>query len=229
MSMSCETIRGAISAELDGEDPGVDRSTIESHVSACPDCRVFTLSAAEVRRRSQFEVAAEMPDLADQVVRRTVARDRSAAGWFPRVALAVIAVQIVALSLPELFASGHDAHSARHLGAFTLSYAVGLFVVVARPARARTMLPVSIVLAGAMAVTAALDVAEGRVPLIDESLHLPELFSVLFLWLLTRTRVAAASEPSVPTLPGWIEELGSDTDDEHRAEVRPLRRRAGGR
>jgi predicted anti-sigma-YlaC factor YlaD len=226
MSMSCETIRGAISAELDGEDPGVDRALLESHVSGCADCRTFTLSAAEVRRRAHISVTPEMPDLAHQVVRRTAARDRSAAGWMPRLALAVIAVQIVALSVPELFASGHDAHSARHLGAFTLSYAVGLFVVVARPARARTMLPVSIVLAGAMAVTAALDVSEGRVPLVDEALHLPELFSVLFLWLLARPRRVAAAEPSAAGLPEWIDELRSDRDDEHRAEVRPLRRRA---
>ena len=53
-----------------------------------------------------------------------------------------------------------------------------------RPARARTVLPVAAVLAGALFVTAVVDLATGTVPFINETLHIPELLSVLLVWLL---------------------------------------------
>jgi predicted anti-sigma-YlaC factor YlaD len=231
MSMSCESYMAAISAELDGEDPGISAPLLERHVHSCDRCRAFTESAAEMRRRARVQLAPEMPDLADRVVRTTAERDRSSAVWLPRWLLGMVAVQIVVLALPELFASGDDAHSARHLGAFSLAYAVGLLVVVVRPARARTMLNVSVVLGAAILVTAVVDVAQGRVPLVSEALHIPELFSVLFLWLLARPRQLAedASVPPGADLPDWVEELRSDLDQAHQAQVHPLRRRSEGR
>ena len=76
------------------------------------------------------------------------------------------------------------------------SLAVGLLVVVARPARARTMLPVATVLAGALFITAVIDLVNGKVPLIDETSHLPELLSVVLIWLLAvpSPRRAAAAD-----------------------------------
>jgi hypothetical protein len=46
------------------------------------------------------------------------------------------------------------------------------------------MLPVAAVLAGALLVTAVADLANGRVPLVDEAQHLPEVISVVLVWLL---------------------------------------------
>ena len=77
-------------------------------------------------------------------------------------------------------------HAARHLGAFTLAYAVGLVTVVVRPARARTMLGVGVVLTGALFITGIVDVAQGRVPWLGEAAHIPELISVGLLWVLAR-------------------------------------------
>ena len=57
---------------------------------------------------------------------------------------------------------------------------------VLRPARARTVLPVAVVLAVALAATATVDVVRGDVPLVSEATHIAELLSVLFLWLLAR-------------------------------------------
>ena len=79
-------------------------------------------------------------------------------------------------------------HEARHLGAFSVAYAVALLLVVVRPARARAILPVTMVLAAALLITAAIDVVEGHVPLVDEAAHLPELASVALVWLLARPR-----------------------------------------
>ena len=101
--------------------------------------------------------------------------------------LAVVAIEIIAFSLPALVLGDEQqtsAHAARHLGAFTVAYGVGLLVVVVRPARARTMLPVAAVLAGALVITAIIDLVNGDVPLLGETQHLPEVLSVVLVWLL---------------------------------------------
>ena len=46
------------------------------------------------------------------------------------------------------------------------------------------MLPVAAVLAGAIVITAVVDLVEGRVPLVGEAWHLPEIISVVLVWLL---------------------------------------------
>lgn len=124
-----------------------------------------------------------------------------------RVLLAVVAVEILVFSLPALVFGDEQqtsTHAARHLGAFTVAYAVGLLVVVVRPARARTMLPVAAVLAGALLVTAIVDLANTRVPLIDEAQHLPEVLSVVLVWLIAvpspRRRGRSARVDGAPDL-----------------------------
>lgn len=123
-------------------------------------------------------------DLTERVVRSVRAADREGVG-LPRALLAVAAVQIVVFAIGDLTAAGVDAHGHRHLGAFAIAYAVGLFSVVWRPARARTMLPVGLVLVAALAITAIVDVAGGATPIIGEALHLSELVSVGLLWWMT--------------------------------------------
>jgi hypothetical protein len=145
-----------------------------------------------------------IPDLSRRVTAAVAATDR-ARRPIVRALLAVVAIEIIALSLPALIL-GDEAdtsdHGARHLGAFTVAYGVGLLVVAARPARARTMLPVAAVLAGALAITALVDLANGRIPLVGEARHLPEILSVVLVWLLAvPARVTERSRRwSTPTL-----------------------------
>jgi hypothetical protein len=100
----------------------------------------------------------------------------------------------VVLSAPDLFGGGDGVagHTARHVAAFSLAYAAGLVAVVARPARARPMLSVALVLAATLVITAGVDVAEGRVPLVGEAVHLPEVLSVVLV------RLLAVPTPSAP-------------------------------
>ena len=126
-------------------------------------------------------------DLPRRVAKLAAIADRAATWSLVRALLGVVAVEILVFSIPDLVLGDEprtSAHSARHLGAFTVAYAVGLLVVVIRPARARTMLPVAAVLAGALLVTAIVDLANGRVPLVDEAQHLPEVMSVVLVWLI---------------------------------------------
>ena len=43
--MTCMQIHQAISARLDGEDPGLDEPTVYAHLAGCADCRAFAASA----------------------------------------------------------------------------------------------------------------------------------------------------------------------------------------
>lgn len=125
------------------------------------------------------------------MARLNAVADRAASLSIVRMLLAVVAVDVIAFALRDLLSAGDSdagVHATRHLGAFSIAYGVGLLVVAVRPARARTMLPVAAVLAGALLVTALVDLFEGRVPLLGEANHLPELISVLLIWMLANPR-----------------------------------------
>jgi predicted anti-sigma-YlaC factor YlaD len=187
--MACEHWIAALSAEADGQDPGVDQRLLAAHLDACPSCRAFRRDVAGLRRATAVAEAPEMPDLSRRVATLNATADRSSRWGLLRALLAVVALEIVVVALPGLLFGDGDPgaeHSARHLGAFSVAYAVALLVVAVRPARARSILPVAMVLAGALVITAVIDVAEGRVPLANETAHIPEVLSVLLVWLLAR-------------------------------------------
>lgn len=197
--VDCGELSEDLSAYIDGECSPAAAAVVEDHLDRCAPCRSFVSTSQQLRRRVRIAEAAPRPELSTEVVRRTVAEDRRSRPVL-RLLLALVAVQILLLSIPDFVRNdGPDAHLLRHLGAFTVAYAAGLLVVVARPARARTMLSVSMVLAAAMVGVAAVDVVQGRVPLVRESLHLLEVLSVLFVWLLTRTPRMLSVDASSPT------------------------------
>lgn len=148
-------------------------------------------------------------DLPRRVARLAAAADRGATWSVGRGLLAAVALRILVFSVPALVMGDEQdtsTHAARHLGAFTVAYAAGLLVVVVRPARARTMLPVAAVLAGALLVTAVVDLANGRIPLVNEARHLPEVLSVVLVWLI--------AVPSPRWRPGAMRSVSRRTDDE---------------
>lgn len=184
--MDCDRFRDAISARADGEAPGMSDAELDAHLASCVDCSAFSESTYALRRRLGLSDAAAVPNLTDTVVERVAEEDRRGVSTVMRWLLALVAVQIIVLAVPDFLAEGPAGHGLRHLGAFSLAYAFGLLVVVVRPARARTMLGVAVVLVVALALTAFIDIVRGQVPLIDETVHLLELFSAVFLWVLAR-------------------------------------------
>ena len=204
--VECDRWREAISARLDGEDPGIDPALVDAHLARCAGCRAF---ATRRRRRpprpSGSASAPDVPDLSRRVRKAVALADRAGRWSVVRALLVVVAVQILAFSLPALVLGDEQdtaAHAARHLGAFTAAYGVGLLVVAVRPARARTMLPVAAVLAGALVITAIVDLVDGRVPLVGEAQHLPEVLSVVLVWLLAvpAPRRRTRRRPARPSL-----------------------------
>jgi predicted anti-sigma-YlaC factor YlaD len=186
-TMACSRWRDAISAMADGEEADIDERLVAAHVSRCPECQSYKEMIETAPSFTRIEAVAEVPDLSKPISKLTAAADRAAHWSILRIVLAVVAVQVIAFALPALvLGEEKDAatHSARHLGAFGVAYGVALLVVVVRPARARSILPVALVLAGAQVLGAVVDLASGRIPLISEARHLPQIISVFLIWFL---------------------------------------------
>jgi len=184
--MQCEQWIEALSARTDGEDPGVDDRLIDAHLAHCNSCRSFASAIKGSRRRMVVQEAPAMPDLSRRVAKSNAVTDRAGKWRIIRVLLIAVAVEIIVMAIPQLVLGDGEAnaHDARHLGAFSVAYAVALLVAAVRPARARTVLPVAAVLAGALLVTAIVDLANGTVPLLNEASHIPEILSVVLVWML---------------------------------------------
>jgi predicted anti-sigma-YlaC factor YlaD len=210
--MACAQWIAAVSAEADGEDPGVDRRLLEAHLLTCPSCRAYRDQVGGLRRAAVVGPATDMPDISVHVARLNAVADRASRGWLVRTLLALTAAAIAATAVPHLLGHGGESvHESRHVGAFSVAYAVALLLVVLRPARARAIFPVTLVLAGALLITAAIDVIEGHVPLVSEAAHIPELVSVGLVWLLARPLPDPAGWARVGTAEGpGLRLLGDD-------------------
>jgi predicted anti-sigma-YlaC factor YlaD len=201
----CEQWVEAISARADGEDPGVDGRLLDAHLATCASCRAFEAVIGDDRRQVAVHEAEVMPDLSTRVSKLTALADRASAWGAVRALLALVALEVIVLALPALVLGEGEqhVHEARHLGAFSVAYGVALLVVVVRPARARTVLPVAAVLGGALFITAVIDLVSGNVPLLNETSHLPELVSVVLIWLLAtpgpHRAHRAAADPTAPS------------------------------
>jgi predicted anti-sigma-YlaC factor YlaD len=185
--VDCSRWRDAISALADGEQAEIDERLVTAHLAGCPACQSYKETIPSSPASFRLSDPAGMPDLSKTISKLNAAADRAAHWSVLRIVLAVVAVQVVAFALPALILgeeNGIATHSARHLGAFGVAYGVALFVVVVRPARARSILPVALVLAGAQVLGAIVDLATGKIPLVGEARHLPQIISVFLIWFL---------------------------------------------
>jgi len=190
--MRCGTIREALSARLDGEDPGLPDDDIEAHLGTCEDCRTWALAAgalAGVVTRAPRDGVPLDPALLASL---TAPADEAATGllrtgeW--RIVLGLIALVQMIVSWPGVLL--HDGHASVHLAheltAWDIGLAVGFLVAALRPARAWGMLPLAAVLVAFMTGTSLLDVVSGHALLGREAVHVLELAGLGALWVLAR-------------------------------------------
>jgi predicted anti-sigma-YlaC factor YlaD len=172
--MTCSQARLALSARLDGEDPGADLAGLAAHLDGCAACHRW-LAAAERLRGAVRAPAA--PDLTVAVLAR-LAADRTAADrrtaatrarveWVLRLGLGAFASVQLLLALPGLLGIA-GAHPHHEVTAFAVAFLLAAF----RPALARPYAPVGLVLAGCLALSAVLDLAQGYTTLGHEAAHL---------------------------------------------------------
>jgi predicted anti-sigma-YlaC factor YlaD len=200
--MTCERMRVALSARLDGEDPGMPAAVLDAHLDGCEACSDWLARAERLTRAVRLR-SVEVPDLTASVLaaaaadpqvasgrqaesaRAALARDRAR---ILRLAVAVAAVAQLALALPVLFGAhlAGNPHSTREMASFDVAVAVGFALAAWRPQRARTFLPVAVVLAACLAVTTAMDVANSTTGLLHEVGHLAAVAQAGLLWALGR-------------------------------------------
>ncbi|MGH9275459.1 MAG: zf-HC2 domain-containing protein [Acidimicrobiales bacterium] len=206
--MDCSPIREALSARLDDEDPGVDASRIEAHLSGCTACTAFAQELGVLHRMTRVRAADEVPDLSAAILGATPGRvavsraPRSEPISTTRWALFVVALTQLVLAAPALLLgedAGATVHVARELGSFDVALAVGLLVAAWQPARAWGLLPVVTALGLVMGGTAVLDVVDGSASTLGEAHHLLDLAGVALLWLVART----ARLVTAPRATGW--------------------------
>jgi predicted anti-sigma-YlaC factor YlaD len=200
--MGCDDIQDALSARLDGEDlpPGLDDELVDRHVGGCARCAAFAAGAAAQHRVLRLRPAEPVPDLTSAIIAATApARPQPVREWARFALLAVAATQLV-LAVPALLLGddpGASIHVARELGSFDVAIAVGLLWAAWQPRRAAGLLPLAVALAGAMALTAVLDVVGDDAPAIGEAHHLLDLAGLWLLWSLSRPPRPAPA-PVVP-------------------------------
>ena len=186
--MNCDPIREAVSARLDGEDPGLPDDVIDGHLSTCPGCAAWAGAAALLRTRMRVSAAPTIPDQTAAILARAGVEDRSAAVRPWQGALASVGVLQLILVIPALAlgANGASAHALHELQSWDVALAVGFLFAAVRPARAWGMLPFVGALVACLAATSLLDVVEGRAAALTETTHVLEVMGLGFLWALAR-------------------------------------------
>ena len=207
--MECDRVREAISARIDGEDPGLPDGAIEAHLAACAACRGWQQRAHAMTRRARLGGRFLERDLTARVLAalppepaRRPARRRGAAwegGTARRAGLAAVAAAQLAITIPLLLLGhGHDAglHAAHELGAFDLALAIAFAVGAVRPAlSAGLSWPCGIAAAG-LALTAIADLIAGQTFGADEAQHLVAVAgAVLLCW-----QACTVNGPAQPVL-----------------------------
>lgn len=186
--MTCDAVRVALSALLDGEPPGADPAELTAHLVACPACRDWH-ARAEVVTRTVREQAVEVPDLTAAVL-TAVAADRRAAArerrQVLRVAVGLVAFAQAALALQPILGMPAGSHLGREMASFELAVAVGFGLAAYRPRRARVFVPMAVVLSVCLAVTSVLDIMNGSTLPVHEAGHLAAIVQAGLLWALAR-------------------------------------------
>ncbi|WP_328424193.1 zf-HC2 domain-containing protein [Micromonospora sp. NBC_00389] len=195
--MTCDHVRGALSARLDGEDPQTSSAVLDAHTATCVGCRDWLARAEQVTRLVRVQPV-EVPDLTAAVLaavaadsaHRSPAAVRRARRQVLRIAVAVAAVAQLAIALPILLAGlgvSVDPHTSREMASFDVALAVGFALAAWRPERARAFLPVALVLAVCLAGTSVVDIANSTTALVHEAGHLAAVVQAGLLWALGRT------------------------------------------
>lgn len=190
---TCEQCRKALSARMDGEEPGLPDGALDVHLTTCAGCREFTAAVGALDVLATGS-AGTPPDRSADIM-SVVRAERRAAQRRPqpvpvaRLALGLVGIAQLLTALPFMW-SLTGAHTVRDLAAFELALGVGFVVAAVRPVTAAGLLPTAAALVAILAVVVVGDVAGGRVGAGAEAAHATELVGVALLWLMApgRTR-----------------------------------------
>ncbi len=209
MDVECDRAHEAISALIDGEEPGLPEDVLDAHLAGCAACRAWLQAAHEVTRRARIgapfldrdltsSVLAAIPAAAPPKRRRRVTQ---------RAGLTVAALAQLAITVPLLIL-GHDheagVHAAHELGSFDLALAITFAVGAIRPALSAGLAWPCAVAAAGLAGTAIADLASGHTIGADEAQHLVAVCGTVLLFWQARTaaKESAGQALAATAIPG---------------------------
>lgn len=198
--MECDRAREAISARIDGEDPGVPGGALEAHLDGCAACRGWQRRAHAVTRRARLGGSFLDRDLAPRVLAAIPPADEGRRVRLAhRAGLLAVALAQLAITAPLLIL-GHDhgagSHAAHEIGSFDVALAIAFAVGAIRPALSAGLAwPCGIAAAG-LAATAIADLTGGQAIGADEAQHLIAVFGAVLLCRQARTGGAGSAEPA---------------------------------
>jgi predicted anti-sigma-YlaC factor YlaD len=201
--MDCDRIREAISAQIDGEDPGLPCSDLEAHLTGCAACREWQRHAHTVTRRARLGGSFLDHDLTPRVLAAvTAARPRRRLRLTLRGVLAALALAQLVISAPMLFLGhDHDAgmHAAHELGSFNLALAIAFAVGAVRPRLSAGLAWPCAIAAAGLVTTAIADMIGGQAIGADEAQHLVVLAGAAVLIWQSNMRDVGSAGPAIMT------------------------------
>ena len=201
--MDCDTIRVAISTQIDGEVPWLPADVLETHLAGCPACVDWQRRAHTMTRRVRLGGAFLDHDLTPGVLAAVpVPRDRGRMRLARRGLLVALAVAQFAIAAPMLFL-GHDreagVHAAHELGSFNLALAIAFAVGAVRPKLSAGLAWPCAIAAGGLVTTAIIDLIGGQAVGADEAQHLVALAgAALLVWQSAAAKTESAAPAIVP-------------------------------
>jgi predicted anti-sigma-YlaC factor YlaD len=202
--MDCATVREAISAAIDGEDPGADVGVVDEHLAGCADCRRWQDAAHAITRQVRVRAAEPVPPRSWEAA--AVGQALSGGPWqgrmlmLARLALVAVAAGQLVLTVPCLILGyDHSApeHVAHEMGAFDAALAAGFLVAAWRPSRALGMRALVGVASVLLVLTAVIDMVADRTSAADEAPHLLAFAGwLLICYLAARAPAPTAAERS---------------------------------
>ena len=192
----CVIVQEELSAELDAELPSGRSHAVVAHLLICTNCQGWLANVSSMHRAQRVSAAEPVPDLSQRVMAALVAEQaRKAAVSRPslvptaRIALVIVAAVAALAVIPEL-AHRNDftatAHGARELGTFELALAVGFAVAAWRPAQAKLVAMLGVLVSTGLVLTGALDVMAGRTALGIEVHHALEVMGTVLACVIAR-------------------------------------------
>jgi predicted anti-sigma-YlaC factor YlaD len=208
--MECDRAREAISARIDGEDPGVPDGALEAHLADCDACRGWQQRAHVLTRHARLGGPLLDHDLAGQVLAAVpAAADRRRLRLALRAALLALSLGQLAVTVPLLIL-GHDpeasTHAAHELGSFDLALAIAFAVGAVRPALSAGLAWTCAIAAGGLAGTAIADLIGGQTFGADEAQHLIAVAGALLLIWQARTSGTGVADAGTVGGTDWPEE-----------------------
>jgi predicted anti-sigma-YlaC factor YlaD len=212
--MECDRAREAISARIDGEDPGVPDGALEAHLAGCQACRDWEQRAHVLTRRARLGGPFLDRDLSGRVLAAippAPARQRMRLAL--RGALLAAALGQLAATVPLLI-MGHDhdagAHAAHELGSFGLALAIAFAVGAIRPALSAGLAWTCGIAAAGLAGTAIADLIGGQTIGADEAQHLIAVAgAVLLIWQARVTSTTGVANAGTADATDWPHEAPS--------------------